>query len=127
MTNAKIKEFENYHNIRIKENWNDGENCVLNLIKLREKIQLTMSNLKDDDFHKYPTVGIILQLIERIYEQITGSISCVCTKNHSSSGKVKGSGDANANFYLNCAIIPQGVANAKETTHRDSRVLSYHQ
>ncbi|NOQ30610.1 MAG: hypothetical protein GQ570_05755 [Helicobacteraceae bacterium] len=85
MPKTQIKEFENHHNIKIKENWNDGEDCVLNLIKLRAKIQLIMSNLKNDDFHKYPTVGIILQLTERIYEQITGSISCVCTKNHSSS------------------------------------------
>lgn len=85
MKNTGIKEFEHHHNIKIKENWNDGEDCVSNLIKLHTKIQLTMSNLKDEDFHKYPTVGIVLQLTERIYEQITGSISCVCTKNHSSS------------------------------------------
>lgn len=85
MQTTEIQEFENHHYIKIKENWNDGEECVSNLIKSHTKLQLTMSNLKVEDSHKYPTIGIISQLINRIYEQITGSISCVCTKNHLSS------------------------------------------
>lgn len=67
MQTTEIQEFENHHYIKIKENWNDGEECVSNLIKSHTKLQLTMSNLKVEDSHKYPTIGIISQLINRIY------------------------------------------------------------
>jgi hypothetical protein len=85
MSSQKIKDFEKLHTIKIKKNWDIGEECVENLIILHNKINTVLSTFKDDDFHLFPTVGIVLQLTERIYEQIVGGISCVSTKNHASS------------------------------------------
>ena len=51
MSKPEIQGFEDFHNIRIKENWNDGEDCVLNLIKLHNKINTTLSNLTADVTH----------------------------------------------------------------------------
>ncbi|HEX5329027.1 DUF5677 domain-containing protein [Sulfuricurvum sp.] len=85
MQNSAVKEFEQYHQIKILQNWKNAERCVEILAIFHKKLRFAMGQLQEDDFHKNPTVAIVFQLINRIYEQINGGISCICTKNHASS------------------------------------------
>lgn len=85
MNANSIKEFEKFHQINIQKNWKNGKKCLLHLNSLKTELEQTIVNLTDEDFEKYPSIMIIFQLTERVYEQIVGGICCISTNNHASS------------------------------------------
>lgn len=85
MKNELVEEFEKNHGISIPVDFENGEKAIEAFLKLHSKLGITISGLQEDDFHKYPSIGIIFQLINRIHEQLSGSLISICTKNHASS------------------------------------------
>jgi len=80
-----INEYEDFYQINFRKNWENAEVCIVALTNLRKELEQTLSNLSESDFEKYPSIGIIYQLTERVFEHIMGGISCISTKNHASS------------------------------------------
>lgn len=85
MKNELVEEFEKNHGISIPVDFENGEKVIEAFLKLHSKLRITMGGLQEDDFHKSPSIGVIFQLINRIHEQLSGSLISICTKNHASS------------------------------------------
>lgn len=85
MKNVRIKEFEDFYGITIPSDFENGEKAVELFLELSSKLNTAMGELKEDDFHQFPTVSIVYQLINRIQEQLQGAFINICTKNHASS------------------------------------------
>lgn len=81
-----VEEFEKFHQIKIRDNWENGNDCLIYLTKVRSILKDTIiANGSEKILVKYPSMGVIHQLSERIFEQIIGGVSCFCTKNGASS------------------------------------------
>lgn len=85
MNNDMVKNFKDFHGIKIPSDFENGEKAIEIFLKLHSKLNIAIGQVQEDDFHKFPTVGVVYQLINRIHEQLRGALINICTKNHASS------------------------------------------